>query len=396
MIGNRTLFVGTLVLAMLASSSWSLAQESSDDGFRSILPNESFDGWVVVNTAPSTWKIEDGMLICSGKPIGEIRTERMYQNFVLEVEWRHMVPGGNAGIFLWADDITAKGQPFHRGIEVQVLDHGYGQGAGHTTHGDIFPIHGATMNPINGRGGSRAFPTEERANPSPEWNHYRIECVDGRVTLAVNGKVVTEGRECSPSKGYLCLESEGGVVHYRKLRIKELPDSPVEARDVAIADRGYRSLYDGIGLDGWQTEGTGANWSSGDWVLAYRESDSGETGALTTTESFEDHGFLFDVRWTPKSRQIVFEPRGAKGGVALELAGDAALPAAFNQDGWNRIEGRIEAGKLFATLNGEPWLEGIEVPNKVSQGPWRLRAAGEVDLANLYMRRLDGKRESSD
>ena len=25
-------------------------------------------------------------------------------------------------VFVWADDITARGQPFHRGIEVQVLD----------------------------------------------------------------------------------------------------------------------------------------------------------------------------------------------------------------------------------------------------------------------------------
>ena len=48
--------------------------------------------------------VADGMIVCSGKPIGEIRTDRMYQNFVLELEWRHMVPRGNAGVFIWADD----------------------------------------------------------------------------------------------------------------------------------------------------------------------------------------------------------------------------------------------------------------------------------------------------
>ena len=186
------------------------------------------------------------MIICSGKPIGELRTDRMYQNFIMEVEWRHMKPRGNAGIFVWADDITARGQPFHRSVEVQVLENAYGNTRGYTTHGDIFPIHGAKMTPVNGRGGSRAFPTEFRSKPSPEWNHYRIVCDDGEISLAVNGKVVTRGKEASPRKGYICLESEGGIVHYRNLRIKELPATPLEPGQVAIANRGYRCLYNGV------------------------------------------------------------------------------------------------------------------------------------------------------
>jgi hypothetical protein len=170
------------------------------DGFEPLFNGKDLTGWVVVNTAPSTWSFnEEGYLVCSGKPIGEIRTERMYQIFILEAEGRHLVPKGNAGIFVWADDITARGQPFHRGVEVQVLEDAYGNTKSYSTHGDIFPIHGATMTPENGRGGSRAFPTEERSKPSPEWNHYRIECRDGEISLAVNGKVVTRGGKATLS-----------------------------------------------------------------------------------------------------------------------------------------------------------------------------------------------------
>ena len=168
------------------------------DSFVPLFNEKDLSGWVLVNTPPETWTLQDGMLVCSGKPIGEIRTEKMYQNFILEVEWRHMVPGGNAGIFVWADDITAKGVPFHRSIEVQVLENAYGQSPNHTTHGDIFPIHGATMTPLNGRNGSRAFPTEERSLPSPQWNHYRIECRDGAISLSVNHQVVTRGTDANP------------------------------------------------------------------------------------------------------------------------------------------------------------------------------------------------------
>ena len=94
-----------------------------EEGFVPLFNGKDFSGWVNVNCAPSTWSFDDeGLLVCSGKPIGEIRTERMYQNFILELEWRHLVPKGNAGVFVWADDITARGQPFIRGVEIQILE----------------------------------------------------------------------------------------------------------------------------------------------------------------------------------------------------------------------------------------------------------------------------------
>ena len=191
----------TIVLGLVLCSGWALAQDV--EAFLPLFNGRDLSGWTPVNTAPSTWTVTEGMLICSGKPTGELRTQRMYQNFILELEWRHLRPKGNAGVFVWADDITAPGVPFHRGIEVQVLENAYGNTSSHTTHGDIFPIHGAVMRPINGRGGSRAFPTQSRSLPSPQWNHYRIECRDGNITLAVNGEVVTRGTDCSPQRIYL-------------------------------------------------------------------------------------------------------------------------------------------------------------------------------------------------
>ena len=106
---------------------------AQDDDFKPLFNGKNLDGWQRVNTDESTWSVKDGMLLCTGKPIGELRTTRMYQNFILEVEWRHMKPKGNAGIFVWADDITAPGVPFHRSIEVQVLENEYGNTRGHTT-----------------------------------------------------------------------------------------------------------------------------------------------------------------------------------------------------------------------------------------------------------------------
>jgi hypothetical protein len=346
-----------------------------EDGFKRLFNGKNLDGWQRVNTAQSTWSVKDGMLICTGKPTGELRTERMYQNFILEVEWRHMKPKGNAGIFVWADDITSKGVPFHRSIEIQVLENAYGNTRGYTTHGDIFPIHGAKMTPVNGRGGSRAFPTENRSNPSPQWNHYRIECREGNVSLSVNGKLVTQGKKCSPSKGYICIESEGGVAHYRNMKIKVLEDTPVEKSDIAIADRGFNTLYNGIDLSGFKTTGM---WRSNDWRL---NCVSGDGGELSTKQKFGATRFIVDFRTSEKL------PRFQFAGCEFEL--DSVKATLAKGNGWNRLEFQFGEKKQTLAINGEPVVEKSEIldPN----GELKIICDGPTEFANLYVGQINAK-----
>lgn len=203
-------------------------------GFIPLFNGKNLDGWVPMNVDPDTFSVRDGVIYCTGQPTGLMRTDRMYENFVLELEWRHLKPGGNAGLFVWSDGVIAKPTPFARSIEVQILD-GH-ETENYTSHGDVFAIHGATMTPDrpHPKGWERCLPSEKRAKPSPEWNHYRVECNDGRLSLAVNGKVVSGGHGAKPRKGYIVLESEGGVVEFRNLRIKELPTTNAKGDEVAL------------------------------------------------------------------------------------------------------------------------------------------------------------------
>ena len=363
-----------------------LISEERSSGFKPLFNGKNFSGWVPVNTAPSTWLIKDNMLICSGKPIGELRTERMYQNFIMEVEWRHMKPKGNAGIFVWADDITARGQPFHRGVEVQVLENSYGNTKGYTTHGDIFPIHGATMTPVNGRGGSRAFPVENRSRPSPDWNHYRIVCNDGNISLAVNGKVVTKGKNSNPRKGYICIESEGGVVHYRNMIIKELPKTPVKPEQIAIMDRGYRCLYSGVDFSGWKATN---GWRSHDWQFRFHGSKDEVDTSLESEELFGDYGFIFDVRVSDETKPLKFQLRG-KDISAIQVApdmykGDLVLKGR----NWNRFVGELRGNHLTLSLNDKKIFDGKKIEGLPLKGPIRIVPTGPISMANIYVRPLD-------
>ena len=70
--------------------------------WKDLFNGKDLTGWVNVNCAKDTWSVRDGMIVCTGKPTGVMRTEKMYENFVLHVEWKHLVAGGNSGCFAWS------------------------------------------------------------------------------------------------------------------------------------------------------------------------------------------------------------------------------------------------------------------------------------------------------
>ena len=390
---NVLLWLPQAAIVCLAIGAAPARAAEAEEGFRPLFNGKDLSGWVAVNTAPSTWTVKDNMIICSGRPTGELRTDRMYQNFILELEWRHMRPKGNAGVFVWADDITARGVPFHRGIEVQVLENAYGEAKWFTTHGDIFPIHGARMRPLTGHNvgqpSARAFPTEHRSKPTPQWNHYRIACNDGAISLAVNGKVVTQGADASPRKGYICLESEGGIVHYRNLRIKELPDTPVDPKHVAIADRGYRCLYTGVDLSGWTVaKGAEKHWKSRGSTFSYDGKSEAADASIATEKAFGDFGFLFDVRRKDTSGAARVLLHGSdKAAIAIDPA-DPVIGKHLSKKGWSRFEGTLRGDRLSLTLNGHVLFTDRPVPGVPARGPLRIVPAGPIDFTNVFVRDL--------
>ncbi|HLT86049.1 MAG TPA: DUF1080 domain-containing protein [Sphingobacterium sp.] len=185
--------------------------------------------WIDVNTTDTTWYRDGDKLVCKGLPIGVVRSEKMYQNFIMHVEWRHMEKGGNSGIFVWCDAQPEEHNRLPSGVEVQMLELDWvnqHKRNGETppiayVHGELFGAGKVTTVPDNPRG-VRSKSIENRCLGVGEWNKYTVVCVDGTIKLAVNGKFVNGIRESSKRKGYLCLESEGAQIEFRNLQIIEL------------------------------------------------------------------------------------------------------------------------------------------------------------------------------
>ncbi len=199
--------------------------------WRDLFNGRDLAGWVNVNTKPGTWQVRDGLLICSGHPIGVMRTDRQYENFLLHIEWMHMEAGGNSGVFLWSDGTVPPGEELPRGLETQMLElqwpflnpekDGTPRPIAYV-HGELFGANGLKTTPDHPRG-ERSSSVENRCKGKGEWNVYDVVAVDGVVKLSVNGKFVNGVSNASIRKGYLSLESEGAEIHFRNIRIMELP-----------------------------------------------------------------------------------------------------------------------------------------------------------------------------
>ncbi len=204
-------FLSVAVLALLSVPTLSPA-----DAFTSLMPKHDVtELWIVEGTPATTWRVENGEIVCAGKPNGFLRSRKSYRNYVFRAEWRFKAEGWvprpedegwpNAGFFIHAAEVL-NGWP--RSLEVQ----------GHFGEaGSLFGVRGGKIT-----GAKRGVIVKTRPRFG-DWDRYEITSLDGRVTVRLNGELVNEGYNADPAQGSICLQSEGWEVHYRNVEIKELP-----------------------------------------------------------------------------------------------------------------------------------------------------------------------------
>ncbi|QDU31930.1 hypothetical protein ETAA8_70920 [Anatilimnocola aggregata] len=441
-VGSARLVACGMMLACAA-----IVTAADEEKFTPLFNGKDLTGWKIVNVAPDTFTVKDGIIVSTGKPTGTIRTDRMYENFILELEWRHLKAGGNAGVFVWGDPLTAVGTPFSRGIEVQVLDGR--ETESYTSHGDVFSIWGASMKPDrpHPKGSQRCLPSEKRCKPSPEWNHYRVVCNDGIIKLHVNGKEVSGGTECNPRKGYICLESEGSECHFRNIQIRELPSTNAPPSATANAAQGFVPLLADPELSAWRkVEGNEGHWKWNDGRLDYDGKSEAKTPYdqhLWTKQEFGDFELVVDWRLPNKpqkkewplvlpSGEDAVDENGKPKLVAVDDAGNSGIlmrgyehaqaniccrpvgsgeitefrtnkkysaevragvtpkKRADKPNGqWNRFIITMQGDRVSVVLNGELIIDKAQLPDVPQRGPIGLQHHGEaMQFGNIFVREL--------
>lgn len=197
--------------------------------------------WRVFSSSPMpdtpVWKViregsgdnEELILVCSGEPKGFLYTTEACSEFELTLEWKYPEDAdGNSGVLVYTQD-----EPRLWPTSMQVQLH-------QPKAGSVFPS-GDAMSDQTSEAES------DLARPVNVWNDGKIVSRGGRLSVEVNSKKAGEVSGAKPSYGSIALQSEGSVVHFRRIRLRRLvPAEPVQAPKKAESDVSATNSAEGL------------------------------------------------------------------------------------------------------------------------------------------------------
>jgi len=303
--------IAHLALALLAAT-------QEEPGFTPLFDGQSLTGWVTTGgryDGTARWTVEDGCIVGRQGENGAgglLYTERRYASFEVRLEVKLDQPF-DSGVFL-------RMAPEGKGAQV-TLDWREGGEIG-AIYSDGFLQHN--------EGGAARFKKDD-------WNDVRVRCTgfDMRIEVWLNGDKLTDFALPAGTPGYaptglIGLQVHGerddtGAARFRNVRVRELPlfgqEVFIEGADGQLgltehAQRlGWRALFDGSSLEGWEIEGAPASVRAANGVLTFLTKDGG--GHVFTREDFTDFSLRLDFRIA----------RMANSGLFLRAARDGSNPA---------------------------------------------------------------------
>ena len=192
---HRTL---TILAVFMMSASFCNSAKPAEPAAKEhkLFNGKDLSGWGFFLVDPKAkmadvWSVRDGLLVCTGKPMGYLATKKTFKNFELIVEWR-WAPGkkpGNSGVLM---RITGKATMLPNCVEAQLQS---------GNAGDMYGFQGFKIDGPKKRrrdipkhklaGYLRALKKISGNEKKPgEWNRYEITVNEGTITLVVNGKKV--------------------------------------------------------------------------------------------------------------------------------------------------------------------------------------------------------------
>src|SRR3954451_21787984 len=191
------------------------------EGWHTFLPTKGVD-----NDPEKVFKIEKGLLHISGKEFGYLKSEKVYKNFHLAVEFKwgkKKWPPRDAdttrrdnGILYYVPANT-KDTVWPRSIECQIQEGDVG---------DIWLVDSATVVTNGKRSEPKDYEkiqkTANAEHKSGKWNRVEVIANKGKLTYIVNDKVVNQAEDPNLEEGRIIIQSEGAEIYYRKIEMLEL------------------------------------------------------------------------------------------------------------------------------------------------------------------------------
>ena len=244
------------------------------------------------------WKVENGMLVYEGTGYDNLCTTKMYGDIEMYVDWK-IAPKGDAGIYL-------RGSP-----QVQIWDTSRTNVGAQVGSGGLYNNQKYLSKPLL-----------VADNPINEWNSFHIIMEGDKVTVYLNGQLVTDNVILEnfwdrsipifPEEA-IELQAHDSRVEYRDLYIREIPrPEPYQVSEAEKKD-GFVPLFNGMNLTGWI--GNLKDYYAKDGKIIC-DPERGGHGNLYTDKEYSDFIMRFEFQLTPAANNGL--------GIRAPLEGDAA------------------------------------------------------------------------
>ncbi|MDX9810758.1 MAG: DUF1080 domain-containing protein [Bacteroidales bacterium] len=211
-----------LYIREIRDEEFNLTTEEKTEGFKALFNGRNLDNWI--GNKESYIVGENKIVVNPGTGSGgNLYTAKEYSDFVMRFEFM-LTPGANNGLGIRT---PPEGDAAYVGMELQILDNNapvYANLQPYQYHGSVYGVIPAKR---------------EFLNPVGEWNYQEVRAEGTRITVTLNGTVIVDGDIADArdngtmdhndhpglknTKGHIGFLGHGSEVHFRNIRIKELP-----------------------------------------------------------------------------------------------------------------------------------------------------------------------------
>ena len=198
--------------ALLFSCCFLLACTTTGESptIRQLFNGNNLDGWHIINNGQ--FSVSDGTLKLN-RGTGWLRSDDVFDDFLLRIEFRFLEDGANSGIFVRTGPSSAdddNGWP-NDGYQIQCMDTLSG-----TPLGPMIP-YGAP--PFASTSDMEALTRAYK--PAGEWHLYEIEAAGTTLNVLINGELVTKATRIENLTGHVGIQGELGLLEFRKIEIEQ-------------------------------------------------------------------------------------------------------------------------------------------------------------------------------
>lgn len=298
-----------LLIALLCITSIASAQKN-EKGWRNLFNGKDLKGWKQIN-GTAKYEVKDGMIIgttTEGSPNSFLSTEEMFQDFILELEFK-MNDGTNSGI-----QFRSESKP----------DYMNGKVFGYQL--DIDPSARKWCGGIYDESRRQwLYPLEynqpsKNAYRNEQWNTVRIEAIGNSMRTWLNGIPCANLSDNMTPKGFIALqvhsigkdEEAGKHIWFKNIRIKTENLQPSPADNIFVMNlvpntlteqekkNGLTMLWDGQTTAGWRgayKEKFPENgWETKDGALQVVKASGAESTNGGDIVSLNEYG-VFDLQF---------------------------------------------------------------------------------------------------